>query len=348
MKFQDNNLLINLHRWASRQDENFTTEAFVHLLNHLLIKEPKIAIRVLKNLTDNFLKLKMRESANVQIIAQPITDLGKPDIEISFGKYLIYIEVKVEAEIDANQLKRYRNVLKGSKGKKTKLIVLSKYPIPSDLKIKPDLAVRWFQIADWLEKELHSGKIEPLSRFSLEQFIGFLGKQKMIVKKVESPISESLNSYQKKVGDLAKALGNMHSIKRLDDKEDLRPLQELMVLMGDALTAITDKVKFRFVSGQHKGGWMGFSLNKMDYFFAIYYENPEAIVFNTYLLKIDEPKFDDKIGKIWFEGRRWRWMNELNLVSNEFDFFSETKETQLKMLKDFLKRSYNYAQKIKR
>ena len=34
----DNNLLIYLHRWASSQDENFTTEAFVHLLKHLIEK----------------------------------------------------------------------------------------------------------------------------------------------------------------------------------------------------------------------------------------------------------------------------------------------------------------------
>jgi hypothetical protein len=54
-----------------------------------------------------------------------------------------------------------------------------------------------------------------------------------------------------------------------------------------------------------------------------------------------------KTGKIWFEGRRLRCMNELNLVSDEFDFFSETKESQIRILKDFLKQSYNYVQKIK-
>ena len=28
MVVEDNNLLVNLHRWASKQDENFTTEDF--------------------------------------------------------------------------------------------------------------------------------------------------------------------------------------------------------------------------------------------------------------------------------------------------------------------------------
>ena len=191
MRDQANNLLINLHRWAFKQDENFTTASFVHLLNHLLMDEPKIAIRILQKLTDGFLKLKVAEVANVQIIAQPITDLGRPDIVISIGGYIVFIEVKVEAEIHENQLKRYRKVLQGCADKKTKLIVLSKYPITSDLEIKPDFAIRWFQVADWLEKELRSDKIKPLSRFFIEQFIEFLAKQNMVIKRVKSTISES-------------------------------------------------------------------------------------------------------------------------------------------------------------
>ena len=87
-----------------------------------------------------------------------------------------------------------------------------------------------------------------------KQFHGFLGKQNMIVKKVSSPISESLKSYQKNVGDLAKALGNMRSMKRLEEIQELRPVRELMILMGDALDAFKGKVTYRFLSGQHKGG----------------------------------------------------------------------------------------------
>jgi hypothetical protein len=254
METQENNLLINLHRWAFRQDENFTTESFVHLLNHLIMDEPKIATKILRKLTGDFLKLKVRETSNVRIITQPITDSGKPDIEISVGRFVFFIEVKVESETNENQLKRYKNALKGFKDKETKLIFLSKYPISSDLKFKPDLAVRWYQVGDWLERELRSDSIKPLSRFFIEQFHGFLGKQNMIVKKVSSPISESLKSYQKNVGDLAKALGNMRSMKRLEEIQELRPVRELMILMGDALDAFKGKVTYRFLSGQHKGG----------------------------------------------------------------------------------------------
>jgi hypothetical protein len=344
---QSNNLLINLHRWAFKQDENFTTESFVHLLNHLLAYEPQVGLQILKKLTDDFLKLKLPEIAKVQIITQAITDSGRPDIKISIGNYLVYIEVKVESEINENQLKRYRKVLKGYQDKQTKLIVLSKYPISSALEIKPDLAVRWYQIADWLEMELRSDSIKPLTRFFIEQFIEFLSKQNMVIKKVKSKISESLKSYQKKVAEYAKALGNMRSMKRLEEIQELRPVYDLMLLMRDALTVLENRVKSRFLSGQHKGGWMGFGLDSLDYFLSIYYENPDIVVFDTYNFRINQLKFDGKLGKTWQEGKHLRWMNELNLVSDEFDFFSVTKESQMRILRDFIKQSYNYVQKIR-
>ena len=53
MSSSPTNLLIQLRRWANRQDENFTTDAFVHLLNHLVTFQPSAAMRVLTHLTGN-------------------------------------------------------------------------------------------------------------------------------------------------------------------------------------------------------------------------------------------------------------------------------------------------------
>ena len=49
--------LIRLHRWAHRQDENFTTEAFVHLIKTLLDLEYQSGIDFLSKLTNGFLQL---------------------------------------------------------------------------------------------------------------------------------------------------------------------------------------------------------------------------------------------------------------------------------------------------
>ena len=95
-------------------------------------------------------------------------------------------------------MKRYKNALNKFKDKKTKLIVLSKYHASSDLKIKPDLALRWFQVADWLEKELRSDKIQPLSKFFIEQFIDFFAETKESQMKIlKDFLKQSYNYVQK-------------------------------------------------------------------------------------------------------------------------------------------------------
>jgi hypothetical protein len=46
-----NNLLLALHTYAPQQNQNFPTEAFVHLLRHLQIHEPPIACALFQFLT---------------------------------------------------------------------------------------------------------------------------------------------------------------------------------------------------------------------------------------------------------------------------------------------------------
>ena len=43
MRGDENNLLVQLHNWAHRQDENFTTDSFAHLLSHLVSAAPAVA-----------------------------------------------------------------------------------------------------------------------------------------------------------------------------------------------------------------------------------------------------------------------------------------------------------------
>ena len=58
-------------------------------------------------------------------------------------------------------------------------------------------------------------------------------------------------------------------------------------------------------------------------------------------LNIDPDKFDGELGKLWQEGKSLRWKNELNLA--EIDFFSKDKKSQVNIIEEFLKQSYNYS-----
>lgn len=45
------NIFARLHKWATRQDENFLTESLAILLEHLLILAPAVATRLIRRLT---------------------------------------------------------------------------------------------------------------------------------------------------------------------------------------------------------------------------------------------------------------------------------------------------------
>lgn len=346
MKQKKENLFFNLHKWAVRQDENFTTESFAYLLNHLLTYEPIIAINILRKMTDGFLNLKQDQAEKVHITTQTIIDEGKPDIEISMDEFLIYVEVKIDSEIGANQLTKYKDSLNNTKDKKTCLILLSRYPLTSSINGEPDYAIRWYQIADWLENELNNHQINDVTKYFIDQFYGFLKRRNLTISKVKSEVSNGLKSYQKRFGDIAESLKRMRSFEKMNSDKDLHPLRDLLKLIDQALTSIETETKPRLESGKMKGGWVGYVFERVKYAVCVYYSQPENLVFETFNLKIDLNKYDGELGVIWQEGKKINWKNELNLADLDIQFFSSTKKTQLKIIEDFLKQSYQYSKTI--
>lgn len=100
MASADDNLLLRLHKWAWRQDENFLTEAFAHLLQHLLSHEPEAAVGLLHSLTRGFLDLCPAEARSVEVRTQVFTAEGTPDLQLRTSKQTALLEVKCESDAD--------------------------------------------------------------------------------------------------------------------------------------------------------------------------------------------------------------------------------------------------------
>src|SRR3989442_2668705 len=95
-----NNLLLVLHKWAHRQDENFLTEAFAHLLQHLLDEEPEAAVGFLESVTGGYLRVQPAHARQVALRTQIVLSEGRPDLEIRTVEHLIYLEIKSESAAD--------------------------------------------------------------------------------------------------------------------------------------------------------------------------------------------------------------------------------------------------------
>ncbi len=166
MASAENNLLLRLHKWSWRQDENFLTEAFAHLLQHLLIHEPEAAVRVLKELTNGFPTLEAGEARSVEVRTQVFSAEGTPDLQLRTLNQVALLEVKSESDVNPEQLKRYRELLRRS-GVPSTLILLTRYPVtPADPREHADFNVRWYQVAEWLERERNSYTFEAVGTIS--------------------------------------------------------------------------------------------------------------------------------------------------------------------------------------
>ena len=171
--FQENNLLSALNKFAHRQDENFITESFLHLLIYLIEFEPTVGIDLINKLSSKKIDWEEEESRRISIQSQIKTDEGIPDIEIRSIDKLMYVEVKMESDFGYQQIKRYKSRLKKSKYAHTNLTVLTKYPYLGNSALEePDSSFRWHQIVDWIDVLVDDVE-DDISLFIINQFVIF-------------------------------------------------------------------------------------------------------------------------------------------------------------------------------
>lgn len=312
----ENNLLLRLHKWAKRQDENFHTEALTHLLRHLVQYEPEAAVNILKAITGGMLDLTPEWITSVNIETQAITSTGKPDIEIRTLDTLIYVEVKIESGLGYLQLENYRGALKGGGSKNTCLTLLTRYPFnPIETQEQPDVAIRWYQIAEWIECELEQKTIQqPSSVYIVEQFLGFLKQRGLIVEKVSKEFIPGIQS-----------------------------LLNLLVMLERSLQL----VKATSISFDIQWEWVGyfFKFDSGKYWIGFRYDRPHALLVEE---KTDKNSYEqinyDKY--YWGDDEYWYLRHQFDFSSEEMRFFELSKSAQLRCIEQFIIESLSSVKQI--
>lgn len=306
--FDGPNLFARLHKWAVRQDENFLTEALAVVLQQLLILAPKVGVGLIDHLTDGFINVPPVDAGSVDIRTQVVVGQGRPDLEICTPHRLVWIEVKAESELRAGQLEGYRFLLGESGVELTRLVLLTRYPeVFSSEAARPDLEVRWFELADWLENELIVlDEVSEVAVFLARQFLDFLRTRGMTLTQVGKYMPEGL-----------RALGN------------------LLNMLYEAAAACKVSIK-------KSAEWycIGLNLGGMKYWVGISFAEPEKLWFGT-RCRID-PEAARRLGvgevteESWIPGR-YRWSLTVELDSEAVHFFSRTKVSQIEWLESFLR-----------
>lgn len=145
------NLFSVLSKYDSASEENYLTEAFVFLVNHLLDRDPPVGIQLLTDLCVDNDEFIFDPTEPIAIVTQRSTGVGRPDIEISTRDKLIYIEVKHDSGLGHTQLERYKKALGQSGVDITKLVLLTRFSLDLTHE-QAELCkhVKWFEVYNWL------------------------------------------------------------------------------------------------------------------------------------------------------------------------------------------------------
>ncbi|MBX3399052.1 MAG: PD-(D/E)XK nuclease family protein [Gemmataceae bacterium] len=313
-----NNVFHRLHKWAARQDENFLTESLALVIEQLLVLAPESGTRLVSKLTGGLIALPAEDASAIEIHTQIETDQGRPDLEIRSPNRLAWIEVKVESPLRTGQLEGYRVALRESGIANNRLLLLTRYPV--ELKAddaKPDQAIRWFEIADWIDEELHHAiPVDQVAGFLLEQLFDFLEARNMTIAQVGKYMPEGLKALSNLMNMLVEAANACKvSVKKLPQWDDI-----------------------------------GVYLDGKKYWIGVNFSEPELLYFNTCDCRID-PIAAGKlgVGKVeqedWIPGQN-RWMRWVELDSEEIHFFARSKISQMEWLENHLRECLSMAKSI--
>ena len=316
----NDNLLSTLHKWASRQDENFVTDAFAYLLRHLLSHDPQCGTVVLRVLTDGVFDIGADDARKVVVTTQVTTDHGRPDMKIEFPGHLAFVEVKVESRQGDRQLSRYSEALSvyARKGLATQLVYLTRYPEAVVAASGPSFhAVRWFQIANCLQHQLRTNSAHgSISHFLIEQFVGFLLERGMAMQKIQPDLSGGVRSLR----NLLMMLGEVIAGRKLSCKR----------------SSDFDFIGFDFDAGQF---WIGVDL-----------ESPSSLVFETSEMNIDiEKAAGSGVGGVVMDhwtGKKKKWVNKFNVSSDNAEFFALSQSEQMNRIESFFNDCLEKAKQI--
>ena len=222
--------------------ENQLTESLVYLLRALLERCPREGLRLANALCgltegDGF-------ADTLEIATQVSTSLGTPDIRLSDGHTLAFVEVKHDSPLAPGQLEAYAQALAQSGYSRSRLVLLTRsraWCQGTRLAAGDYYSVCWYEVHAWLAAlDLE----DEVAQYLVDSFLAFLQVKGMSMGKVTWEYIEGVPAM-------------------------LRLTDMLEAAITDAL-----RVTFRRTAGWN---WRGYFMpNKL--FFGVRYEQPMTVV----------------------------------------------------------------------
>lgn len=337
MRTTPTNLLVRLHRWAHRQSENFTTEAFTHVLEHLVDAEPNAARDMLEWLTARQITVTQADLRDLDIRTQShANEHGIPDVRI-FGPDLdIVIEVKLDAGLSAAQAMAYRRA-QDREGRARRALVGLTGARPDGLDDVPIVLRTWAELGD----KLAAMSFEELSitAHEVDQLLGLLRYQGLLrAPRVDSPLADALEAHRRRLAsnpEMRSPLNTrLRSLDRFAEWPELEPLrahlQQLTEVLLDA-----GCTEVRVESGQSGASpWVGLSINQLEHFIHLDLDNPRGLTFTHHRSPLAPGSPQPTMGRYRPDRGKLLWCHDVDL--SEEGYFEAKASEQVAMLRAFV------------
>jgi len=302
-------LFSTLSRYnGARSPENYLTEAFAYVLRELLVRQHGVGIELVNWLCGSDEEFAFAVGEDVSVATQATTEHGRPDMAISAGDQLAYVEVKDRSWLQDGQLAAYATALDTVSASRTRLVLLTRYytGIPSNIS-RPVHTVRWFQVHDQLQK---ADLTDPVAAHLAGEFARYLEARDMAIQRVGGELAAGVVA-----------------------------LFDFLVMLDAAIEAagLKDSKSKVLSAGTNYAGWY---IDSPKYWVGIGYDEPLRLWFQ----EADWPKLDEsQLEKIAYERHRTTTGHlgfVLGLEGRILGFFDQTKEEQLDTLREFLETCY--------
>jgi hypothetical protein len=201
------NLLTALHGYARRQNENFTTVAFAHLLKLVCNTDADIASRIFTGLVKGHVSISAEDCSGMSISNHEKAVQGTPDLVIKAPRLAIVIEVKVGQRPSPDQLQRYKKYLTDTDASRKCLVLLTRDPVDNECRVLADEHIFWHEVGELIVKEINCDP-NGIASYVSKQFLEFVKAEGMTMDRVTNALVGGLQSLWSLRTMLREALGH--------------------------------------------------------------------------------------------------------------------------------------------
>lgn len=350
------NLLVKLHGWATQQSENFTTESFAHVLEHLMRARPRAAVRFLNWLTDGRVTVDESDVHEFEVRRQPgAGPHGRPDLLIEGPDVAVIVEVKLGGDLGNSQASAYLCALAKLPQTRRVLVGITGQAPPAAL--PPEMVLRlWRDVAVELQRESEAacgdGGDAVVTDHELTQFVGFLSHLRLLPPpRVATTLADALDAYAAEIaatpGSTSVFDSRIRSLTKLDSSQSLAPVRHLLEQMREALARGGHAA--RLESGRFgQWPWIGYTTEGLRYVLDVNLREPQRVTLMRYAGGVTRNSFASaapSLGKVNRIEGLLRWSNELDLA--KAGYFNQTAAGQLDLLARFIDTSVAFAEKLR-